>query len=174
MLFPRFEFNTWLGLAMVTAFYIVGILHVLHALMHVRTSQGAVAWVISLLTVPFVAIPLYWLLGRTRFSKEISGRREKDSRLGQIATSMRERLGEWEVEIPEDDAFERAAQFLGGLPFTRGNELELLIDGEQAFERIFEAIERTTHYLCINFFIVNIAILMTIVVVIVICFGNMT
>jgi cardiolipin synthase len=155
MLFPRFEFNTWLGLAMVTAFYIVGILHVLHALMHVRTSQGAVAWVISLLTVPFVAIPLYWLLGRTRFSKEISGRREKDSRLGQIATSMRERLGEWEVEIPEDDAFERAAQFLGGLPFTRGNELELLIDGEQAFERIFEAIERTTHYLCINFFIVK-------------------
>ena len=39
--------------------------------MHVRTSQGAIAWVLSLLMVPFVAIPLYWLLGRRRFSREV-------------------------------------------------------------------------------------------------------
>jgi cardiolipin synthase len=155
MLFPTFEFNTWLGLALVTMFYLIGIAHVLHALMNVRTSQGTVAWVISLLALPFVAIPLYWLLGRTRFSREISGRRAQDSRLGQLASQMRDRLVPYQVDIPEDDAFERAAQFLGGLPFTRGNDLELLIDGEQAFERIFETIEAAEHYLCVNFFIVK-------------------
>ncbi len=82
MLFPDFEFNTWLGLAALLVFYVVGILHVLHALMHVRTSQGTIAWVISLLTIPFLAIPMYWLLGRTRFSRNVGGRREKDGRLG--------------------------------------------------------------------------------------------
>jgi cardiolipin synthase len=155
MFFPDFEFNTWLGLAALIVFYVVGILHVLHALMYVRTSQGTVAWVISLLTVPFLAIPMYWLLGRTRFSGHIGGRRETDSLLGKLAVSMHERLRHCEVEIPEDDAFERAAQLLGGLPFTRGNELELLIDGEIAFERIFEAIREAESYLCVNFFIVK-------------------
>lgn len=155
MWFPKFEFNTWLGLVMLIVFYGIGILHVLHALMNVRTSQGTVAWVISLLTVPFVAIPLYWMLGRTRFSREISGRRKMDSQLGKLAKRMRERLMDYQVEIPEDDAFERAAQFLGGLPFTRGNRLELLIDGERAFERIFEAIQAAKHDICVNFFIVK-------------------
>ncbi|MEO8616931.1 MAG: PLDc N-terminal domain-containing protein [Luteolibacter sp.] len=92
MLFPDFEYSTRLGLAALLLFYVVGILHVLHALMHVRTSQGTIAWVISLVTVPFVAIPLYWLLGRTRFSKKIGGRRENDSRLNLLAVAMHERL----------------------------------------------------------------------------------
>jgi cardiolipin synthase len=147
--------ETWWGAVAIVLFYVVGILHVLHALMHVRTSQGTIAWVISLITVPFLAIPLYWLLGRTRFSGYVGGRREKDERLARLASSMHDRLRELEVEIPEDDAFERAARLLGGLPFTRGNRLVPLIDGEETFERIFEAIGNAEEYLCINFFIVK-------------------
>lgn len=150
-----FEVETWFGALAVVAFYIVGILHVLHALMHVRTSQGTVAWVISLVTVPFLAIPLYWLLGRTRFSGYVGGRRDKDVRLAKLASLMHERLRAVEVEIPEDDAFERAARLLGGLPFTRGNKLCPLIDGEQTFKRIFEVIAGAKSYLCVNFFIVK-------------------
>jgi len=155
MFFPEFEYKTWLGLAGLIAFYVFGILHVLHALMHVRTSQGTIAWVISLLTVPFLAIPMYWLLGRTRFSTNVGGRRENDCELQKLAVGMRDRLREFEVEIPEDDGFERAAQFLGGLPFTRGNELELLIDGDETFERIFEVIREAKEYVCVSFFIVK-------------------
>ncbi len=150
-----FTAETWWGALAIVLFYVVGILHVLHALMHVRTSQGTIAWVISLVTVPFLAIPMYWLLGRTRFSGYVGGRREKDERLGKLASSMHDRLRELEVEIPEDDAFERAARLLGGLPFTRGNRLEPLIDGEETFERIFETIGNAKEYLCINFFIVK-------------------
>ena len=155
MSFPDFEFNTKLELFTLLAFYGVGLLHVLHALMHVRTSQGTIAWVISLLTVPFLAIPLYWLLGRTRFSGAVGVRRAKDSRLAELAATMHRQLRDYEVESPDDDAFERAAQLLGGLPFTRGNALELLIDGDLTFERIFETIRETKNYLCVNFFIVK-------------------
>lgn len=155
MFFHGFEVDTWLGLVTLVAFYVVGILHVLHAIMHVRTSQGTIAWILSLITVPFLAIPLYWLLGRTRFSGHVGGRRKKDERLGKLSETMHQRLRQLEVEIPEDDAFERAARMLGGLPFTRGNRLVPLIDGEETFDRIFHAIQETREYLCVNFFIVK-------------------
>ncbi len=155
MFSPGFDTNTALGLGAVIAFYLVGLLHVVHAVMNVRTSQGTIAWVVSLLTIPFLAIPMYWLLWRSRFSHDVGGRREKDSQLAKLAESMHKRLRHCEVDIPEDDAFERAARVLGGLPFTRGNELELLIDGDKTFERIFEAIAAAESYLCINFFIVK-------------------
>ncbi len=155
MFFRGIDVDTWVGLSLLLVFEVVGILHMLHALMHVRTSQGTIAWVISLVTVPFIAIPLYWLLGKTRFTGHVGGRRRKDERLATLAETMHERLRQLEVEIPEDDAFERAARVLGGLPFTRGNRLKLLIDGEETFERIFRAIREAERYLCVNFFIVK-------------------
>lgn len=33
----------------------------------VRTPQGAIVWAISLSVFPYVALPLYWILGRNRF-----------------------------------------------------------------------------------------------------------
>jgi cardiolipin synthase A/B len=147
--------ETWVGISLLLAFEVVGILHVLHALMNVRTSQGTIAWVISLVVVPYLAIPLYWLLGRTRFSVNVGGRRRNDERLAKLADSMHQGLLQLEVEIPEDDAFERAARVLGGLPFTRGNHLELLIDGDETFDRIFSAIRNSQRYLLVNFFIVK-------------------
>lgn len=147
--------DAWWRWMILVLFYAVGVMHMVHALMHVRTSQGAIAWVLSLLLMPFVAIPLYWLLGRRRFSREIGGRRVKDSRLAALAIGMMERLRRYEVDIPDDDAFERAARMLGGLPFTRGNRLELLIDGEETFDNIFETIRSAKKHLCVNFFIVK-------------------
>lgn len=147
--------GSWIYLLWVVLLYAVGVLHVVHALMHVRTSQGTVAWVVSLISMPFVAIPLYWLLGRTRFSRTIGGRRDQDEKLAKLTEDMELRLRDLEVEIPKANAFERAAEVLGGLPFTRGNDLRLLIDGKNTFERIFGAIDRSRDYLCINFFIVK-------------------
>lgn len=155
MLHPRIDADTGLGLAWLVVFELVALGHVLHALMHVRTSQGTIAWVISLVAAPYLAIPLYWLIGRTRFTRNVGGRRETDGRLRLLAERMHARLRDLEVDIPEDDAFERAARLLGGLPFTRGNRLRLLIDGDETFARIFDCIRSARHSLCVNFFIVK-------------------
>jgi cardiolipin synthase len=134
---------------------VIGLLHVLHAVMHVRTSQGTIAWAISLLTFPYLAIPLYWMVGRSRFSGYVRGRRAGDRRLRKLAESMHQRMRHYEITIPDEDVFSKAARFLGGLPFTRGNELELLIDGEEMFERLFQEMRAAQAYLCVNFFIVK-------------------
>ncbi len=131
----------------------LGILHVVHALMNVRTSQGAIAWIVSLTAAPWIAIPLYWLAGKTRFSGYIRARRSDDAELRKLADDMHRRLRHYEIR--PDDAFGKAAEFLGGLPFTRGNELTLLIDGEETFEALFRAIASAEKYLLVNFFIVK-------------------
>lgn len=149
------EASTWWGLAALLAFYVVGFLHILHALMHTRTSQGTIAWVVSLMAMPFLAIPLYWLLGRSKFSGYVRARRGNDKELRKLAEDMHHRLAGCAVNLPREDVFERAAEELGGLPFTRGNELELLIDGKEIFARLFAAIEDAREYVCVNFYIVK-------------------
>ena len=123
--------------------------------MNVRTSQGAIAWVVSLISVPFFAMPLYWLLGRTKFSGYVRARRGNDAELRKLAADMHDRLRGYAVDLPAEDVFERAAEELGGLPFTRGNELELLIDGQDTFRRLFEEIAGAKETICVNFYIVK-------------------
>jgi len=133
--------------------HLAGLLHVLHALMHVRTAQGTIAWVVSMVLVPWIAMPFYWIAGRRRFSGYVHARRAEDEKLRRLSEDMYLRVREFEVS--PHDTFGRAAEYLGGLPFTRGNQLRLLIDGEATFKSIFEAIERARDYLLINFFIVK-------------------
>ena len=149
------EASTWWGILGVGAFYLIGLLHILHALMYTRTSQGTIAWVVSLMFMPFLAIPLYWLLGRSKFGGYVRARRGNDAKLRQIAKDMRESLSEYAIDLPEEDIFERGAEELGGLPFTRGNCLKLLINGKETFEHLFTAIDRAENYICVNFFIVK-------------------
>lgn len=151
----EFESTTWLGLGGLVVLYVLGFLHILHALMNTRTAQGTIAWVVSLMALPFVAIPLYWLLGRSKFSGYVRARRGNDAELRKLASEMYDRLRQYAVDLPEEDVFERAAEELGGLPFTRGNELKLLIDGQETFDRIFAEIAAAKDYICVNFYIVK-------------------
>ena len=33
-----------------------------------RTPQGAIAWAISLVSLPLISLPLYWIFGRSKFT----------------------------------------------------------------------------------------------------------
>lgn len=149
------EVIAWMGITGVVLMHVLGIAHMVHAVLHVRTSQGTIAWVVTLITFPYVAIPLYWLLGRTRFEGYVRARRSDDDQMSRLVAATYEKLAIKEVEIPRDDAFARTARYLGGLPFTRGNSLELLIDGEDTFESIFTSIRAAKRYVCVNFYIVK-------------------
>jgi cardiolipin synthase len=121
--------------------------------MHVRTSQGTIAWIACLIAFPWLAVPLYWFAGKSRFSGYVRARRGLDAKLRQLADDLHRRLRHYAIQ--PDDAFGRAAEVLGGLPFTRGNELTLLIDGEETFDAIFRSIAAAERYLLINFYIVK-------------------
>ena len=121
----------------------LGVLNAVHAVLKVRTPQAAVGWALALVTFPYFAIPLYWIFGRTKF---IGYRRAATADSGplhlaaQVAASAIEPFA---AESGEPDGFGRWPRLLTTLPATRGNHIELLVDGDATFEAIFAAIDLT-------------------------------
>ena len=140
----------------VLATHAIGALHVLHALLHARTSQGTIAWIVSLIAFPYLAIPFYWFLGRHRFHGYIEARRTENAGFNRQMAALQRGLSRFEV-MPEGPhaGFLEACRRLADLPLTRGNRVELLVNGESTFRSMFDAIDSARHYLLVLFFIVK-------------------
>ena len=142
-------------LSLLLLFHLLGFILALDALMTARTSQGATAWVISLITLPYVAIPLYWFFGRSKFEGYTSARKEAEE---VVANKLKNRLTKIEKYVPQDSSlgsFEKSLQHLAKMPYFQANELELLIDGEKTFASILEGIAKAKEYVLLEFYIVR-------------------
>jgi cardiolipin synthase len=137
-----------------TLFHAVGVLCAAHALLCSRTSQGAIAWTIALTTFPYFTVPLYALIGRNRFSGKIAARRTGDPGLQAAAAQAKHAL-QPHLAVAESLPLWRFFHRIGDLPCTRGNQLELLIDGPETFASMLEAIGAAKHYVLVEFFVVR-------------------
>lgn len=135
---------------------LTAIVAAIHAVMNVRTAQGAVAWLLALLALPFIALPLYAVFGRRRFLGYVTARRAGDAAIEQMATQLAGEAGE-PFRSPLDTGGRRYLGFekIAGTPFLGGNDVALLIDGEATFAAIFEALARAEHYVLVQFYIVR-------------------
>ncbi|MEM1296235.1 MAG: cardiolipin synthase, partial [Verrucomicrobiota bacterium] len=134
--------------------HLAGGVAAIHSIMSNRTAQGAIAWSLSLAFLPLLAVPLYLVTGRNRFAGYVFLRREGDEEIRKNYPNIREAIANV-AATPPDDRFLAAAIPLAGLPMTRGNSTELLPTTEEAFEKMFESIERAENYLLVFFFIVR-------------------
>ena len=150
---PTAEILTALAACGVVLLYIIGALHVLHALMNARTAQGAIAWIICLITLPYLTIPFYWIFGRNKFSGYVKARKADDARLRNLAAELRGSLQVYEEK--DSTPFINAAERIGGMHPVKGNRLELLINGEATFKALFHSIENAKEYILVSFFIVK-------------------
>ena len=151
----------WITAVGVPLGYVLGSLSALDALMKTRTAQGATAWVVALISMPFVALPLYWVFGRAKFAGYTQTLKEFDAEVDvQLRKAQEGTLKQWLVH-PRDEADLRTrGEMLGfrdlaTLPFTRGNGLQLLIDGEATFKAIFEGIDEAEDYVLAQFYIIH-------------------
>ena len=136
-------------------FHILGLISAFNAVMTARTSQGATAWVISLITVPYIALPLYWFFGRSKFNGYTAARKKAEAK---VADKLKEILSEIKKHIPKNSSqglLESTSEQLTQMPYLQGNELELLIDGENTFNSILEGIEQAERYILMEFYIVR-------------------
>ncbi|HIG73369.1 MAG TPA: hypothetical protein EYQ24_01935, partial [Bacteroidetes bacterium] len=58
--------------------YLLGFATAVDAVMKARTPQGATAWVFALATLPLIALPIYWILGRFKFDDYVEALRHFD------------------------------------------------------------------------------------------------
>lgn len=135
--------------------HIAGFFSSIDAVMSTRTSQGAIAWVVSLNTFPLIALPSYWVLGRSEFNGYVKARQEDDSDLSHVATPIRKDESGFKSELGNKYPAARAAELLAKIPFLTGNSSELLVDGEETFASIFAGIDQAETYILVQFFIVK-------------------
>lgn len=142
-----------LVLASLVLLHIIGAAHVFHALFRVRTPSGTIAWIVCLIAFPWITVPIYWVFGRNQFTGYVQARQTVDLTLNRETKALEKSL--FPHEISPSTAFMRTAIALGGIPQTRGNDADLLIDGKEIFETIFSSIARAQEYLLIHFYIVK-------------------
>ncbi|MDZ7957222.1 MAG: cardiolipin synthase [Aulosira sp. DedQUE10] len=134
----------------------LGIAHAAHAVMNVRSSQGAIAWGISLVTFPWLAIPLYWILGRTKFHGYGEALRLVYAQHYKLAHQAYNDIAKFQVPLSDKIAtLQPLAETFTGVPFTSGNAAELLIDGKKTYEAMLSAIAFATNYILLQSYIVN-------------------
>ncbi len=135
--------------------HLVGLLTSIHAIMGVRTAQGAIAWVVSLNTFPYVAVPAYWVLGRSKFHGYVTARRLDDAKAAELARGYMKTLTERNLIRNPDRDRAYLVEKLAKLPFTTGNDAELLVDGDATFQSIFEGIAKAEKYVLVQFYIIR-------------------
>lgn len=134
----------------------LGIAHAAHAVMNVRSSQGAIAWGISLVTFPWLAIPLYWILGRTKFHGYAEALRLVYAQHHKLARQTYNDIAKFQVPLSNKIAtLQPLAETFTGVPFTSGNAAELLIDGKRTYKAMLSAIAIATNYILLQSYIVN-------------------
>lgn len=136
-------------------FHLLGLLSSVDALMTARTTQGTIAWVVSLNTFPYLAVPGYWIFGRTRFNGYVTAWQASDHEVQHIASAMVEQMEPFRFDDFERPEAARAAELLAKTPVLFGNDVELLIDGEATFDSIFSGIRAAEEYVLFQFFIVK-------------------
>ena len=139
----------------VTAFYIAGILAAIDAIMTARTATGAVAWSVSLVSVPFVAVPAYLVLGRNKFEGGVEAYEERKVEIEKTLAEFRRGLEPWQVSSDEFSNEFLAVRNLVNLEMTRGNQVSLLIDGEATFDSILAGVAQAQDYVLFQFYMIH-------------------
>lgn len=135
--------------------HLLGALTSIHAILGVRTSQGAIAWAVSLNTFPYVAVPAYWVFGRSNFEGYVVLRRRLAAEMSDAERQVARDLLAMRPAPGSEPASATLLEKLAKLPATRGNHTELLINGEATFRAIFESIEQARDYVLVEFFIIH-------------------
>lgn len=134
----------------------LGVLNAAHAVMNVRTSQGAIAWGISLITFPWLAIPLYWVFGRNHFFGYQETIRRAYVQHHELIHEIYHELKNYQITLSEPlDSLEKLARSFTPIAFTCGNNAELLIDGQQTYAAMLGAIAQANDYILLQSYIVN-------------------
>lgn len=142
-------------LSLILLFEILGILTAIHAVMNVRTPQGSIAWSVSLVTMPVITVPAYWIFGRNKFRGYVLERRADVDVLNEMSGQARGRIERFVAPTEWGNAAVRSTEQLARVPFSSRNHVELLVDGDATFDSIFEGIDSAKDYVLVQFYIVH-------------------
>ncbi|MDF1656510.1 MAG: cardiolipin synthase [Verrucomicrobiales bacterium] len=145
-----------LGTLLFIGWEILAVATIFNVVMKARSAAGAWGWAMSMLAFPFVAVPLYWILGRHQFHGYMDQLREAQESNERIFCDVEKTLSVHFADLTDEQKrYGGVLEKLSERRWTKGNEVCLLINGEMTFEAIFAAIESAEEYVLAQFFIVK-------------------
>lgn len=135
---------------------VLGVTLAVHAVMQPRSSQGAIAWFIALITMPLITIPVYAVFGRTRFFGYTEALRSADERIGAHVREWLQQMNTLAAKpTPGLEVINALSSNITNISFLRANSVELLIDGAATYDTMIRAIESANSYVLVQFYIVR-------------------
>lgn len=106
-----------------------------HAVLYKRDTRAVIAWVAMIIMVPLAGAMLYWLLAVNRISK-------KARKLRPLPAGRRRDRPPAHCEVSSELApLARAGDVMSPFKLTGGNAVALLVNGDEAYPRMLEAID---------------------------------
>lgn len=144
--------------AAVTALlYLAAAITAFRAITTARTPQGAVGWAIFIFALPFLAIPLYFVLGNASYRSYIVARRASDAAVRAVAVHGAKSFNTDPHHDHDGPRLGRMAVFerLAATPAQGGNGIDLLIDGAETTAALHDAIAQARDYLLVQYYIIR-------------------
>ncbi|MDX5592647.1 cardiolipin synthase [Pseudovibrio sp. SPO723] len=143
-------FSTVTIIALITAFvYGLSMVCAAREIMWGRTSSGTIAWLLSLFFLPFPTAFLYLIFAWKRFDDY----GEIQRGLSSFEQDINKRHGAL-IDYEANEAW-TVHNRITPLPFLKGNDCKLLIDGEAMLNSILDGIRQAEHFVLVQFFIVK-------------------
>jgi cardiolipin synthase len=122
-------------------FIVVGGVLIFSALSHIlyqkRSPTSMISWMISIFFLPYIVVPLYFLIGIRKRERKHQKDYVKFEKVGEGMPYI--------IDDPHYHAFQNLLKKNGMPPATTGNSFELITDGTQAYQRMMKEIGDAKH-----------------------------
>ncbi|WP_068089189.1 cardiolipin synthase [Polycladidibacter stylochi] len=137
-------------LAVLTAFfYLLAVICAGREIMYGRTSQGSIAWLLSLTFLPFPTVFLYFIFAWKKFDDYAA--------IGLTVSRFENEVTKQFAAYVDNTANNNwpVHNKITALPFLRGNNCQLLINGEATLDSIISGILSAKESILVQFYIVK-------------------
>ncbi len=123
--------------------FILALVLLAHILKQRRSPASTLAWLMAIIFIPYIGVPLYLIFGGRKMTH---------------MAASKQMLPVFPPEQPTDNSLFQPLTseiFRGGFPLTRGNRVEILTSGEEAYRKTLSLIQGATHTIHIATFILG-------------------
>jgi cardiolipin synthase len=135
--------------------YLLAIVAIIHVILNHRTPQGALAWIMGFIALPWLTLVFYLVFGQRRFEGYVIARRTEEQHLTNIVRLINQHICDDAADRLKDYTELAIFSSLTKISVSFQNHYQLLQNGEATFNAMFAAIEQAKHYVLLEFYIVR-------------------
>ena len=120
-----------------------------------RSPVATLSWILALAFLPYIGFLIYHFLGPHRLVKQRFKRLTSRTSLKEHTGYLKGRVLEMgkPKHMAEVHQVAELVRKTTGFPLTSANELQLLVDGEQTYTAILDAIANARHHVHLEYFV---------------------